>query len=81
MAHHLIDPAQVKPSATTLLTATVIAIDAATAETFATAAMMLGGPAAIAMLDGVGLAGLVVAADGQVQRTHTMKSFEVQQSQ
>ena len=80
VAHHLIDPSHVKPSSTTLLTATVIAVDAATAETFATAAMMLDGPAAIAMLDGVGLAGLVVSAAGQVLRTDTLKCFEVQQS-
>ncbi len=79
-AHHLIDPAQVKPSATTLLTATVIAVDAATAETFATAAMMLDGPGAVAMLDSVGLAGLVVSADGQVLRTTTLKDFEVSMS-
>jgi thiamine biosynthesis lipoprotein len=75
-AHHLIDPASSTPSATTLLTATVIAADAATAETFATAAMMLDGPAAVAMLDGVGLAGLVVTAEGKVFKTVTLSTFE-----
>ncbi len=75
-AHHLIDPAHARPSATTLLTATVIAADAATAEAFATAAMMLDGRAAVAMLERVGLAGLVVAADGEVLRTITLKDFE-----
>jgi thiamine biosynthesis lipoprotein len=78
-AHHLIDPASSTPSATTLLTATVIAADAATAETFATAAMMLDGPAAVAMLDGVGLAGLVVTAEGKVFKTVTLSTFEFNQ--
>jgi len=76
-AHHLIDPTQAKPSTTTLLTATVIAADAATAEAFATAAMMLDGAAAVAMLDNVGLAGLVVDASGEVWRTITLKDFEL----
>ena len=76
-AHHLIDPTQAKPSTTTLLTATVIAADAATAEAFATAAMMLDGAAAVAMLDHVGLAGLVVDASGEVWRTITLKDFEL----
>ncbi len=76
-AHHLIDPTQAGPSTTTLLTATVIAADAATAEAFATAAMMLDGPAAIAMLEKVGLAGLVVGADGEVLRTITLEDFEL----
>lgn len=76
-AHHLIDPTQAKPSTTTLLTATVIAADAATAEAFATAAMMLDGAAAVAMLDKVGLAGLVVDASGEVWRTITLKDFEL----
>lgn len=76
VAHHLIDPANSTPSTTALLTATVIAADAATAETFATAAMMLEGPAAVAMLDKVGLAGLVVATNGEVWRTSTLKAYE-----
>ena len=80
-AHHLIDPAQARPSTTTLLTATVIAADAATAEAFATAAMMLEGPAAVAMLERVGLAGLVVAAGGEVLRTITLKDFELKNAE
>ncbi len=76
-AHHLIDPSRGAPSATTLLTATVIASDAATAEAFATSAMMMQGPQAAAMLDSVGLAGLVVASDGQAFRSSTLKDYEV----
>ena len=75
-AHHLINPNGATPSTTTLLTATVIAADAATAETFATAAMMLDGDAAVAMLEQVGLAGLLVGIDGRVHRTSTLKAFE-----
>jgi thiamine biosynthesis lipoprotein len=77
VAHHLIDPTGATPSTTALLTATVIAADAATAETFATAAMMLEGAAAVAMLEKAGLAGLLIAADGQVFRTATLQAFEV----
>ncbi len=75
-AHHLIDPTRATSSTTPLLTATVIAADAATAETFATAAMMLDGTAAVAMLEAVGLAGLLVGTDGQVFRTSTLRAFE-----
>src|SRR5262249_47179486 len=56
-AHHLIDPATALPASTSLLTASVIAADAATAEVFATAAMLSDGPAAVELLDSVGLAG------------------------
>ena len=73
--HHLIDPATANPSTTSLLTATVLASDAATAEVFATAAMMHDGPAAIEMLDSVGLAGLLVARDGATLRTRSLRSF------
>jgi FAD:protein FMN transferase len=74
--HHLIDPRSGLPSTTRLLTATVIAADAATAEAFATAAMMLTGPEAVAMLDAVGLAGVAVETDGTAHRTSTLKDFE-----
>lgn len=74
--HHLIDPRTGRPSAQALLTATVIAADAATAESFATAAMMLPADEAVAMLDRLGLAGLIVDRDHVVHRTATMKAFE-----
>jgi FAD:protein FMN transferase len=73
--HHLIDPSTAAPSATATLTATVLAADCATAEVYATAAMMLEAPRAIAMLDAVGLAGLVVGTAGSVHRTATLARF------
>ncbi len=39
--------------------------------------MMLSGDDAIAMLDGVRLAGLVVTDDGTIHRTTTLKDFEL----
>jgi thiamine biosynthesis lipoprotein len=74
-AHHLIDPAHGSPSAAGVVTATVLAADAATAEAFATAAMMLPGPEAMAMLDSVQLAGLAVDSSGHVFETTTLKDF------
>ena len=75
--HHLIDPSTAMPSRAGLSTVTVIGGDAATAEVFATAAMMLDGPAAMAMLDRQGLAGLGVGDDGTVHRSSTLAVFEV----
>lgn len=77
LAHHLIDPRRLQPSATSLLTATIIAADATTAEAFATAAMMLDGAEALAMLENAGLAGVLVSTDGRVLRTNTMSDFEL----
>lgn len=57
------------------LTVTVLAADAATADMYVTAAMTLPPAEAAAMLDAVGLAGLVVATDGSVHRTSTLRSF------
>jgi len=74
-AHHLIDPATARPARSTLLTATVLAADAATAEVFATAAMMGDGPSAVALLDAVGLAGLMVARDHTVYTTESWADF------
>jgi len=74
-AHHLIDPTRSQPSQAGIATATVIAADAATAEAFATAAMMLPAGEGVAMLDDVRLAGLVVTTTGDVIRTNTLKDF------
>lgn len=76
-AHHLIDPATGRTSATTVLTATVIASDAATAEVFATSVMLVDPRAGVAMLERVGLAGLVITTDGAVHRTSTLGAFEL----
>jgi FAD:protein FMN transferase len=74
-AHHLIDPRRHHPSGSGLLSATVIAADAATAEAFATAAMMLAAPDAVNLLDRIGLAGLVVAASGEVVCSRSLADF------
>jgi FAD:protein FMN transferase len=75
--HHLIDPTTSRPSTIATLTATVLASDCATAEVYATAAMMLPAPEAVAMLDRFGLAGLVVGTDGAVHRSRTLGAFTV----
>jgi len=74
-AHHLIDPTSLRPSASGIMNATVLAADAATAEAFATAAMMMAGPEAMAMLDATGLAGLAVGDDGTVHTSSRLKDF------
>jgi len=74
-AHHLIDPRHQHPSGSGLLTATVIAVDAATAEAFATAAMMLTAPEAVDLLDSVGLAGLVITSSGAVLCSESLTEF------
>jgi thiamine biosynthesis lipoprotein len=74
--HHLIDPATGRPADHQVLTATVLAADAATAEAFATAAMMMPASKAVAMLDRLGLAGLVVDTAGQSFRSGTFAAFE-----
>jgi thiamine biosynthesis lipoprotein len=76
-AHHIIDPVNAAPSRTPLLTATVLAGDAATGEAFATAAMMVDGAEAMVLLESVGLAGLAVATDGTVFRTSNLEDFEL----
>ncbi len=76
-AHHIIDPATSKPSSAGLSIVTVIAGDAATAEIFAKAAMMLDGTGAMSMLEAAGLDGLGVADNGTVHRTSTLAAFEV----
>ncbi|CAB4362959.1 MAG: hypothetical protein F2681_03730 [Actinobacteria bacterium] len=76
-AHHLIDPVHSQPARHGIVSATVIANDAATAEVCATAAMMMSAEAAIAWLDGILLAGLIVTESGDVLRTNTLKDFLV----
>jgi len=76
-AHHLIDPSRGVPSSTHTVSATVLASDGATAEAFATASMMVEAADAVMMLDALGLAGLLVADDGQLFRTSTLKDFTV----
>lgn len=75
-AHHIIDPTTSKPSRGGLSIVTVVAGDAATAEIFSKASMMLDGPRAMAMLSAAGLAGVCVSADGVVHRSETLATFE-----
>jgi thiamine biosynthesis lipoprotein len=75
-AHHLIDPVTGRPVPDASLSATVLAADTATAEAFATAAMMLPAAEAVDMLEAVRLAGLVVDHQGLVHRTTTLQDFE-----
>ena len=77
LAHHLIDPSWAQPSESGIVTATVIAADAATAEVFATAISLMEGGAGIAMLEAVRLAGIAVDSTGAVFTTSTMKDFLV----
>jgi thiamine biosynthesis lipoprotein len=74
--HHLIDPRTTRSADTGTMTATVLAGDCATAEIFATSAMLLDPIAAVQMVDAAGLAGLVVAADGTVHRSRGLGAFE-----
>jgi thiamine biosynthesis lipoprotein len=75
--HHLIDPMTARPARTGSLTATVLAGDCATAEVYATAAMLLDARDGTEMLEEAGLAGLIVGADAAVHRTHTLQPFLV----
>lgn len=74
-AHHLIDPTTARPATTSLLTASVIASDAATAEAFATAAMMADGPTAVELLERAGLAGMAITRDGRTHCTESWAAF------
>lgn len=72
VVHHLIDPATGQPAITDGLTTTVLAEDAVTAETWATAALVLGSNQGMDALSDVGLAGLMVLEDGQILVTPAM---------
>lgn len=74
-AHHLIDPSSAQPSSSGIVTATVIAADAATAEVYATAIALMSGDDGIAVLETVRLAGIAVDNTGAVFTTSTMKDF------
>ena len=53
----------------------VLAADTATAEVFATAAMMCRPDEALALLDAAGLAGFLVSADGTQHRSANLEAF------
>ncbi|MCA9946200.1 MAG: FAD:protein FMN transferase [Anaerolineales bacterium] len=72
LAHHLIDPRTGQSASTDLLTATVLAHDAAAAEAWATATLIAGADVGMALLLDRGLAGLVVVGDGRILATPQM---------
>jgi thiamine biosynthesis lipoprotein len=74
--HHIIDPRNGEPSATDLLTATVVGPSAQEAEAAAKAALILGSDAGIAWLAArPHLAGLLLTEGGQVLRTATLDAY------
>ncbi|MCO5329283.1 MAG: FAD:protein FMN transferase [Ilumatobacteraceae bacterium] len=73
--HHLIDPATGRPASYGIRTITVLAADAATAESFTTAAMTMPPAQATSMIQKFGLAALVVTDDDEVLATTTFEEF------
>jgi thiamine biosynthesis lipoprotein len=63
--HHLIDPATSAPSASEVVAATVVAASCAWAEAIAKAVVVAGRDAGAALVEDLGLAALVVDADGR----------------
>lgn len=74
-AHHVIDPRTGRPASTSVVTATVLAGDAATAEVYATMAMLLEPAVAVAELELAGLAGLLVDSRGETHGTPSLDAF------
>lgn len=64
--HHLIDPLTGLPAATDVLTATVVAASAATAEMATKTVLLLGAARGIAWLERRGLGGIVVRESGEL---------------
>jgi len=74
-AHHVIDPVAGEPAATDLAAVTVIAASAADAEILATAALVAGAGAGLALLEGEGTAALLVTERRVVHRTASMQAY------
>jgi FAD:protein FMN transferase len=66
-AHHLIDPRTGAPSTSEVLTATVVADTAVTAEVAAKVVVLLGASEGLAWLDRRGLGGVAVFEDGKAR--------------
>lgn len=62
--HHLIDPATGSPAASQIATVTVVAADTLWAEVLAKAALIAGRRAGAALLEGFGIAGLMITDSG-----------------
>jgi thiamine biosynthesis lipoprotein len=74
--HHLIDPATGRPAAGGLAAVTVVAPTAAEAEVAAKAAFVAGREGAGDVVDVLGLAALVVADDGSLERVGGFEELE-----
>jgi thiamine biosynthesis lipoprotein len=71
--HHLIDPRTGRPAHTDVLTATVVAGDAVSAETAAKVALILGSRDGMAWIEArPGLAALLTRADGRVLHSRSL---------
>ncbi|NMP22098.1 FAD:protein FMN transferase [Sulfobacillus harzensis] len=73
--HHLLNPTSGEP-VDGLLSCTVVGPQAALADVAATAAFLLGPQKAIPFIESLGLAGLCVATDHQVQETSSMGVYK-----
>jgi len=74
-AHHLVDPGTGRPAASGLVSVTVVSAGAAWGEVHAKAALVAGPDAGAGLLDGAGLAGLLVTDDGEVLRAGGIDHF------
>lgn len=74
--HHLIDPRTGRPACSGLAQVTVLAADATTAEVLTKAAFVAGPDEAATLLEGWGVAGLLVTDDGARHRIGGIEGFE-----
>jgi thiamine biosynthesis lipoprotein len=74
-AHHIIDPATGQSALTDVAAVTVVASEAVWAEPLTKGAFVAGADAAIAFLDGTGVAGLVVTDTGKRRATNNWKEY------
>lgn len=76
-AHHLIDPASGRPAQSDVITATVLAPEATTAEAWATAALIAGRERGLALLLERGLAGALTGPLGRTVLTPRLAAHVV----
>jgi len=74
-AHHLIDPRDGRPAVTDLLSASILAVEAAPAEAWATAAVIMGRERALTDFSRRGIASLLVDQDRRAVMTPAMGPF------
>lgn len=75
LAHHLIDPTSGQPANTDLLSASVLAVDAAPAEAWATVGVVMGMQRALADFTHRGIASVLVRDDHHVEVTPAMRPY------